>query len=172
MNFVFRCLRKRLCCSPMICSKGGAPTRGLNPPRSKRQLEPALLESVVGLPKFCRVGGVNQHGDPQFAGFRPDRVETGIVDGDPIPIGVERAQPQALEDLQTGGPGGDIRFELGRRPLTPSGLAHTSKVDVGEKDEASRVVAGHVLEPCDEARSASARQVDHDRHVEFIHLPD
>ena len=115
---------------------------------------------------------MDQHGDSQFAGLLPNRVETGIVHGDPIPIGVSCAQPQVLEDLQTGGSGGDIRFELGRSPLTPSALAHTLKVDVGEEDEPPRVVAGHVLEPCDEARPASARQVHHDRHVEFVHLPD
>ena len=36
--------------------EGGAPARGLYPLWSKSQLEPALIEAVVRLPKLCGVG--------------------------------------------------------------------------------------------------------------------
>ena len=172
MKLVFGWLRKRLCCSAMISSKGGNLSGGADAPRPQPELEPALVEAVVGLPELRRVGRVDEHRDPEFACLVPERRQARVVDRDTVAAGVPVGHAEALEDLEAGGAVAHIRFQLRGRPLAPAGLAHAPEHRVGEEDEAPRVAPGHLLEPRRELVATAPRQVDHDRHVQLVHLGD
>ena len=172
MKFVFGWFRKRLCCSAMISSKGGEPVGGADAPRPELELQPALVEAVVGLPELRRVGRVDEHRYPEFAGLVPYGRETRVVHRYPVAVGVTVGHAEALEDLQAGGTVPDVLLQLRGGLLAPAGLADAEEVDVGEEDETARMPPRQFLEPVNERDAAAPRQVHHHRHVELVHLGD
>src|SRR5688572_19336408 len=64
------------------------------------ELQPTLVVLVVRLEELPRLRGVNEDGNAELARLPPERVETRIVDGNPLPRTVLEVEPEILEDLE------------------------------------------------------------------------
>ena len=152
--------------------EGGAPARGLQPAWAELELQPALVEPIVGLPEFGRISAVDQHRNTHLPGLVPDGCNARVVDRDPVAVRVEGGEPEVLENLETRRSVANVLLQLGGRSLTPSRRSHSPEVYVREEHEPAGGVPRHAFETRDKGPSASPREIDHDRHVQLVHLSD
>src|SRR5690606_33017060 len=85
---------------------------------------------------------------------------------------VEDLHPEVLEDLEAPGAVSHILSEALGCFRSKVGVVDRRKVDVGEMHEPARRVALGGLDVLPERLPAAAAQVDHDGHVQRIHLRD
>lgn len=151
------------------------------------QFQPAFVVGVLRLPERGRFAGMDQHRDAQLAAFGPDGIEAGIVDRHPRAVLIRHVETQVLVDLQPAGAVLHVGAELAQGLFLPAWFPHAAEIDIGEEDEAARRICLDVgdrllqkrtliqpeaqlaVRPLDAPESPPA-QVDHHRHVQFIHF--
>ena len=115
---------------------------------------------------------MDEHRDAELAALVPDRIEPRVVHGDALAGRVDDGEPQVLEDLQAPRAVLVVLAELRDRALGPAGAADSLEVQVGEDHEAARIPARQVPVALLELGALVAAQVDHDLHVDPVHVRD
>src|SRR5690606_27375472 len=103
----------------------------------------------------------------------PNRSNPQVVNGHAPTFAVTYCHPQILEDLQSTCPHLHILLELSKRAGCPIGIINTGEVNIREYNESAGIVLPDIAQRALQVSIAStppSTQIDHYRHVEFIHL--
>src|SRR5688500_14071311 len=105
------------------------------PPRMCFEFKPSFVVLVNGLPKLLRVGGMYNYWDSQACAFRPDRIDTGVINLDTITLAIFIEHTQTLVNLKAVSSLLNIFLQLFGHPCLPLGIINTTEVDVCKNDE-------------------------------------